>query len=91
MTFGLLTVLGAGVLTLATPCVLPMVPVYFALVAGAVLGFISSILGIIPCIGWILAMAATALVTPMILVVYSHLFGQVGGETAAVIEIPPAA
>jgi cytochrome c-type biogenesis protein len=35
MTFGLLTVLGAGVLTLATPCVLPMVPVYFALVAGA--------------------------------------------------------
>jgi cytochrome c-type biogenesis protein len=35
MTIGLLTVFGAGVLTLATPCVLPMVPVYFALVAGA--------------------------------------------------------
>ena len=34
MSYGLLTVFGAGLLTLATPCVLPLVPVYLALVAG---------------------------------------------------------
>jgi hypothetical protein len=64
----------------------------FALVAGAVLGFISTVLGWIPCVGWILALAATALLTPLVLVVYAHLFGQVGGETAVVVaEVPPAA
>jgi cytochrome c-type biogenesis protein len=34
MPFGLLAVFAAGLLTLATPCVLPMVPVYLAMVAG---------------------------------------------------------
>lgn len=34
MTLGLLAVFTAGVLTLATPCVLPMIPVYLAMVTG---------------------------------------------------------
>jgi len=34
MHFGLLAVFAAGLLTLATPCVLPMIPVYLAMVAG---------------------------------------------------------
>jgi len=63
----------------------------FALVAGAVLGFISTVLGWIPCVGWILALAATALLTPLVLVVYAHLFGQVGGDAAVIVEVPPAA
>jgi ABC-type bacteriocin/lantibiotic exporter with double-glycine peptidase domain len=63
----------------------------FALVAGAVLGFIGTILGWIPCVGWILSLAATALVTPLILVVYSHLFGQLGEEDQAGGELVPAA
>jgi len=62
----------------------------FALVAGAVLGFISTILGWIPCVGWILALAATALLTPLVLVVYAHLFGQLGDVTIAIVEVPPA-
>jgi cytochrome c-type biogenesis protein len=35
MPLGLLAVFFAGLLTLATPCVLPMIPVYLAMVAGA--------------------------------------------------------
>ncbi|MCJ7512914.1 MAG: DUF4013 domain-containing protein, partial [Anaerolineales bacterium] len=62
----------------------------FALVAAAVLGLVSTILGWIPCVGWLLSLAATALVTPLVLVVYAHLFGQVGGETSVVVEVPPA-
>ncbi|MBN1608279.1 MAG: sulfite exporter TauE/SafE family protein [Polyangiaceae bacterium] len=34
MSLGLLAVFAAGLLTLATPCVLPMIPVYLAMVAG---------------------------------------------------------
>jgi hypothetical protein len=60
----------------------------FALVAGAVLGFISTILGWIPCVGWLLALAATALLTPLILVVYAHLFGQVGSEPGVTGDLP---
>lgn len=35
MDLSLVSLFGAGVLTLATPCVLPMVPVYLAMLAGA--------------------------------------------------------
>lgn len=35
MELSLVSVFGAGVLTLATPCVLPMLPVYLAMLAGA--------------------------------------------------------
>ena len=34
MTIGLLTVLGAGLLTFLTPCVLPVVPIYLAALVG---------------------------------------------------------
>lgn len=34
MPFDLLTVLGAGLLTFATPCVLPMIPIYLAALVG---------------------------------------------------------
>jgi hypothetical protein len=50
----------------------------FAILAGLIGGGIASILGIIPCIGWILAILITAVITPLIGVVYAHLFGQVG-------------
>lgn len=49
----------------------------FGLLAGLVGGGIASILGIIPCIGWILAILITAVITPLVGVVYAHLFGQV--------------
>jgi hypothetical protein len=62
----------------------------FALRAAAVRGVISTILGWIPCVGWILSLAATALVTPLVLVVYSHLFGQVGEADPAGGELLPA-
>ncbi len=49
----------------------------FAMLAGLVGGGIASILGLIPCIGWIFAILITAVITPLIGVVYAHLFGQV--------------
>lgn len=49
----------------------------FAMLAGLVGGGIASILGLIPCIGWILAVLITAVITPLVGVVYAHLFGQV--------------
>jgi hypothetical protein len=49
----------------------------FAMLVGLVGGGIASILGLIPCIGWILGILITAVITPFIGVVYAHLFGQV--------------
>ncbi len=49
----------------------------FAMLAGLVGGGIATILGLIPCIGWILAVLITAVITPLVGVVYAHLFGQV--------------
>jgi hypothetical protein len=50
-----------------------------------VVGGISSILGLIPCIGWILAVVISALAAPYIGVVYAYLFGQVGAQTSEVL------
>jgi Protein of unknown function (DUF4013) len=52
-------------------------------VVGLVVGGISTILSIIPCVGWILALIITAVATPYTLIVYSHLFGQVGAQAPA--------
>ena len=49
----------------------------FAILAGLVGGGIASLLGLIPCIGWIFAILITAVITPLVSVVYAHLFGQV--------------
>lgn len=38
MTFSLLTIFGAGLLTFASPCVLPLMPIYLATLAGSALG-----------------------------------------------------
>jgi hypothetical protein len=50
----------------------------FAVIAVLVGGGIASIVGLIPCIGWILGVLITAVITPLIGVVYAHLFGQIG-------------
>jgi cytochrome c-type biogenesis protein len=43
MTLGLLTVLGAGILTFATPCVLPVIPIYLAALVGGNVSEIASV------------------------------------------------
>ncbi len=50
----------------------------FAIIAGLIGGILASIIGLIPCIGWIFAILITAVITPLIGVVYAHLFGQIG-------------
>jgi len=52
-------------------------------VVGLVVSGISTILAVIPCIGWILALIISAIATPYTLFVYSHLFGQVGAQAPA--------
>ncbi len=52
----------------------------FSVIAGTIGSAAISILAIIPCIGWVLALVLGALITPLIGVVYAHLFGQVGAS-----------
>ena len=51
MTLGLLTVFGAGLLTLFTPCVLPMVPVLLTMLLGAGLESVQSAQGRLRLLG----------------------------------------
>jgi hypothetical protein len=58
-----------------------------AIIAGIVLGFVIGVvsvaLGILPCIGWILALIFSAIGGVWISVIYAHLFGQYGAAQEA--------
>lgn len=47
---------------------------------GLVAGTVSSILGLIPCIGWIASIVITLGVGVYIMAIYAHLFGQFGKQ-----------
>jgi hypothetical protein len=57
-----------------------LVAIVFGFAVGAIASIIIAFLGIIPCLGWILAWGLGAFVTVWISVVYAHLFGQVAAE-----------
>jgi hypothetical protein len=50
------------------------------LVVGLVAGVVSSILGLIPCIGWIASIVISLGVGVYVMMIYSHLFGQFGKQ-----------
>jgi len=61
-----------------------LVALVFAFIAGLALSGAMTILSIIPCIGWIMALIISMLATPYISAVYSHLFGQYGDKAYSI-------
>jgi hypothetical protein len=51
------------------------------LVVGLVAGGVSSVLGLIPCVGWIASIAITLAIGVYISMIYAHLFGQFAQQT----------
>ena len=50
------------------------------IVLGAISGIVSAVIGLIPCVGWILALVIPAFIGVWVSVIYAHLFGQIGNE-----------
>jgi hypothetical protein len=50
------------------------------LVVGLVTGIVSSVLGLIPCLGWIASIVISLAVGVYLMMIYSHLFGQFGRQ-----------
>ena len=57
-----------------------LITVVFALVVGLVIGVASSILSIIPCLGWILTLVIAILAGPWMVVSIGHLYGQIAAK-----------
>jgi len=57
-----------------------LITVAFALVASLVIGIITGILQIIPCLGWILSLVVAALAGPWVTISIGHLYGQIAGK-----------
>ncbi len=49
---------------------------------GLVAGLVSSLFGLIPCLGWIISLAIGAFAGVWIATIYAHLFGQVAAQPA---------
>ena len=56
---------------------------------GLVAGIVSSVLGLIPCIGWIASIVISLGVGVYIATIYSHLFGQFGQQAFAQTPLIP--
>ena len=55
-----------------------LVSLLAGIVVGLVVGLFATILGFIPCLGWILAILISAVGSVYTFYIYGHLFGQVG-------------
>jgi hypothetical protein len=65
-----------------------------SLVAGLVVGLVASVvttvLGLIPCVGWIVSIVITLGIGVYMSMIYSHLFGQFGRQAFGSLLPPPA-
>jgi hypothetical protein len=57
-----------------------------SILIGIVISILATVLGLIPCLGWILAMLISGLGSAYILVFYSHLFGQISSQSPQVVQ-----
>lgn len=86
-TFGSLFEIGA-IIKVATSRLSPyltawIIGIVAAVVVGIVLGLVTTVLGIIPCLGWLLAWIIGGIGGVYISTIWAHLFGQVVSETPA--------
>jgi len=64
-----------------------LVSIVGAIVVGIVVALISIVLGLIPCIGWVLMWLISALSSVYLFAIYAHLFGQVAAAEATSVAI----